>query len=126
MSYCEYAKDLDAEKLRQKLGVEIPQGVDTALSWFDISLSAPMLAVLLELIDDQIQEYIDLEMTDSAHFWELDYIKGQALYSQPVIAYNEPEAEAEDDDNWHTEYCCLSISDECWLFEYGKTGDSKR
>jgi hypothetical protein len=121
MSYCEYAKDLDAEKLRQKLGVKIPAEVSEAMVWYEIGLSAPMLKALLDLLDDQMQEYVDADMTDSDTFWSLDYIQSQALYADAVVAYSKPDNE---DELVLQRYENPEVSGSPWLFEYGQTGEA--
>ena len=127
MSYCEYAKDLDAIKLREKLNLKIPENVDTAMVWYNVALSAPMLHTLCELLEEQIAEYVESKAIDRTTFWDYDYILGQALYSEIVVAYNKPEAEAEDDVDMvvetYTDWDLGGMDNACWLYRYGLNGE---
>ena len=128
MSYCEYAKDLDATKLREKLNLKIPENVDTAMVWYNVALSAPMLQTLCELLEEKIAEYVEAREIDRDTFWDYDYILGQALYGETVVAYNKPEAEAEDDVDMvvetYSDWDLGGMDNACWLYRYGLNGET--
>ena len=128
MSYCEYAKDLDATKLREKLNLKIPKNVDTAMVWYNVALSAPMLQTLCDLLEEQIEKYVEAREIDRDTFWDYDYILGQALYGETVVAYNKPEAEAEDDVDMvvetYSDWDLGGMDNSCWLYRYGLNGET--